>query len=320
MLLQQNDSRGHPVEYLLARIGVRRGGLSKNWLSLAAEEEPLAAVPPGSFLENVAEPTPIGVWQAMLGEYRWLHRQMDDATRRAFLPFFVWLELKTILLCLRNMRGGRSREIARILDVSLLAPRIKQVFSTDSSPGETVERLATTLAMITNVFCGMTQAFAEQGIAGLERRLDDGWFRWVEGRKNHPELADFFGSLVDFHNIRRLYKSMRWGLSEPPPFLAGGRIGRSTLAGIFAGGEQQAMADLLGRLGIELSDPAADPEGELLAMIGRRLRRAGRARRDGYGPIVEYLWRLYMETRNMGILLSAASPDERQQLTRDLLQ
>jgi hypothetical protein len=177
--------------------------------------------------------------------------------------------------------------------------------------------LETTLALTSGVFRGTARAFKNQGIPGLESQLNDAWFQWVGRMKLHPRLALFFAGLVDFRNIMRLYKSMRWELAEPPRFIPGGRVSRVVLAEIFTRGDRAAISELLDRLEAEPAEGDASPESGMLEMIGRRLQRGSRGT-DSYGPIIEYLWRIYVETRNMAVLLAAASVNERQSLLREL--
>jgi len=320
MLLQQIDNSGYPLEYLTARIGVRKGSLTSDWQVLLTAREPLAEVSAGSFLAAVTEQSAGGVWKAMLDEYRWVYRQMDDTVRGHFTPFFIWLELKTILLCLRNMQARRSREIETILSSSLLSFHVKSILTDSGELSEAVARLEITLALLSAVFRGAARIYGEQGIAGLERWLNDGWLHWA-GKSLHPRFRELFGLLVDFRNLMRLYKALRWELQEPPEFLQGGRIARTSLREALLHGDRAAVVGLLRRFPgmMEEVDSAASPEKTLLEGIGKRLRQCGREL-SGYGRIIEYLWLLYLETRNMGILLAADGPDEAEGDGRELLR
>lgn len=318
MLLQPIDNSGYPVEYLTARIAVRKSRLTSDYRSLLVAADPLAAVSPGSFLADVSERSAEGVWEAMLAEYRWVYRQMDTVVRKRFTPFFIWLELKTIVLCLRNMQAGRSRDNETILHSSQLSSLVKSMLAAGSDLPEAVARLETTLVIFSPIFSGVAKIFKEGGVPGLEIWLNDAWFHWAGETTLHPALREFFAILVDFHNMMRLDKALRWKVAQAPDFLKGGRIRRRLFVDTLARGDRTAFAGLLRRFpGMEEdADPAVSPETALLRGIDKRLRQG--SREADYDRIVEYLWLMYRETRNMGILL-AAGPDNREGFRGELL-
>jgi hypothetical protein len=114
--------------------------------------------------------------------------------------------------------------------------------------------------------------------------------------------------MIDFRNLMQLYKRIRWEMSGDSSFLGGGNISRVLLAAVLAGRDPAAIASLLRRFpgtgGAVV--PSVSPEHYLLHGITRRLHRLGREP-SVYGLIMEYLWRLYIETVNMGILCNSGA-------------
>ncbi len=310
MFLQRIDEGGCPVEYLAARIVARRGSLAIDWLQLAAAEDPLAALPPGSFLAGAAGRTSEGMWKALLGEYRWVFRQMDTNTAADFEPFFAWQELKTVILCLRNMQARESAKIDEILGCSLLSRKLKFILAHGGEPSTAVEQLEVEFALVSAVFCGLAEIFRTRGAGGLEHWLNDTWLEWVCETSMHPLLRDFFAWLADFRNLMRLHKWIRWGLPAEARFLRGGRICRASLTDVLRAGDRTAISGLFRRFpGAEGdADPSASPEHYLLRGITRRIHEMSRGH-SGYGIIIEYLWLLYVETLNMTILLETGKLD-----------
>ncbi len=310
MILQRIEEGGYPVEYLAARIIGRRCFLTTDWLPLLAAEDPLAAVPPGSFLAGSTDRTSEGIWKSLLAAYRWVYRQMDNNTGGDFEPYFTWQELKTVILCLRNMQARESGKIDEILGSSLLSQRLKFILAHGEDPSAAVARLEVEFALMSTVFCGMAETFSAHGAGGLERWLNDTWLEWVCGTSMHPMLRDFFARVVDFRNLMRLHKWTRWEIPGDARFLRGGRISRASLADALRAGDRTAIAALLRRFpGTEgAADPSASPEHYLLRGITRRLHGISREP-SGYGIIIEYLWLLYVETLNMTILLETGKRD-----------
>jgi hypothetical protein len=304
MLLQRVDDSGYPVEYLAARISVRRSFLTSDWQLFLDADDPLDAIPKGNFLAGSDDRSTEGMWKSLLGEYRWIYRQMDNGARKDFAPYFTWQELKTVVLCLRNMLARENGKILEILEFSLLSQNVKHILAYGEDPPAAVARLEVDFALMSTVFCGMAETFHARGAGGLEQWLNDTWLEWVCGTSLQPVLRDFCSSLVDFRNLMELYKRIRWEMPEAARFLRGGRLGRTSLADALGAGERTVIADLLCRFpGAEGdADPSASPEHYLLRGITRRLR--GQSRElSGYGLIIEYLWLVYLETVNMGILL-----------------
>lgn len=308
MLLRRIDDSGYPADYLVTRLGVRKAGLIADWRPFLAQRDPLAAVPAGSFLGGSADRTKEGIWKSLLQEYSWVYSQMDNAGRDIFVPYFVWFELRTLILCLRNRVARNTGIVKEILECSLLSGLVKHILTDENDLSAALAALEIEFASLSNVFYGFEKTYGEQGIQGLERRLNDAWLDFAIGTVRYPLVRDFFGCMVDFRNLMHLYKRIHWGMPGDCPFLRGGHISRTLLAGALADREPVTLAALLRRFpGTEGEwDPSASPEHYLLHGMTRRLRRSSR-RYSIYGPVLEYLWRLYVETVNMGILCSSGA-------------
>ena len=101
-LLRDIASDGFPTDYVIARVRARRAALTREWRAeLARKAAPSASDE--------------AIWDGLLGEYAWLYGQMDGRMRARLAPVFALFELKTLVLCLRNVDAGR-KEI-RDLDV-----------------------------------------------------------------------------------------------------------------------------------------------------------------------------------------------------------
>lgn len=308
MLLRRIDNSGYPADYLVARLGVRSGALIADWRPFLALEDPLSAIPAGSFLTGSAERTKEGIWKCLLREYSWVYSQMDNAGRENFSPYFAWFELRTLMMCLRNRVAKNTGIIKEMLEFSLFSGVVKHILTDEEDPSSALAALEVEFVPLSTVFCGLGRTFREQGLRGLEEWLNDAWLEFAIGTVRHPVLRDFFSCMIDFRNLMQLYKRIRWEMSGDSSFLGGGNISRVLLAAVLAGRDPAAIASLLRRFPGTggAVDPSVSPEHYLLHGITRRLRRLGREP-SVYGLIMEYLWRLYIETVNMGILCNSGA-------------
>jgi hypothetical protein len=320
MLLQRNDSRGYPIEYLQARIRVRRTGLVDDWQPLLMTANPLDAVPGDSPRARPADWTAEGIWKALSSEYAWVYRSMDDPTRRSFAPFFTWFEMKTLVQCLRIRGERKTTKVKELLSDSLLAESVKGILADEEDLAATVAALETLCIPLSPAFCGLRQSYERNGLQGLEQVLNDILLERTVQMKLHPVLRDFMRCLIDFRNLMHLYKLLRWKVQGPPVFLRGGVIDRVRLDEVFAGREPAGIAALLsGFAGTEREfNDSGSPEKFLLGGITRFLRRRS-CEPSGCGLILDYLWCSYVETVNLGILCNMGNID-RGTVSAELIQ
>lgn len=303
MPVLKTDDGGYPLDYLLARIRVRRADLISDWRPLLADPQALADLSPARAGGRPADRSPEGIRRSLLREFTWVYCQMDNATKNIFYHFFLYFEIRTLILCLRNKVAGNSVKIGELLACSLLAKNVKNALAGAEDVFSAVAAVETAFLSLSTAFFGLKETYGEKGLRKLERRLTDTFLEYAAGVKLNPVIGDFVAYLIDFRNIMTLYKHARWELAGSPAFLKGGSIGKTRLGEVLAGRESEGMAALLrGLPGVEWEiGRSGNPEHPLLLGMTRFLRLRSREP-SGAGLVLEYLWRSYMETVNIGIL------------------
>lgn len=310
MLLRGIDNGGYPFEYLLARIVVRRGGLITDWQPMLNAVDPLAAIPAGNRRSRPEDRSAEGIWNALLHEYAWVYGQMDEAARNIFAPFFTFIELRTLILCLRNKAAKNSAKIKELLTSSLLAENLQKILAGERDAFAAVAAVETAFTSLSAAFRGLRDIFRSKGLQGLEQSLTDTWLEQTSEAELHPVLQDFIRGLIDFRNLLNLYKRLHWEVSGTPSFLKGGVVGRARLEEVLAARQPAGFAALLHRFpGVaEEVSASGNPEHLLLRGMTRFLRFKSREP-SGCGLMLDYLWRSYIETVNLGMLCHWKSID-----------
>lgn len=318
-LLSTPHNGGHPADYLLARIRVRRGYRIADWDGILAAADPLEAVPATPYRGGLAGRSEEQLWRSLLREFQWVQRQMEPPLRETFAPLFGWFELRTLALCLRNRAEGATGKVGELLFHSLLAERLKKVVLSDRDLPAVCRKLAEFLAFAAPRFSRLGSAYGERGLAGFEQELADLYLTGTFSAPLHPVVGEFFRRLIDTRNLMALQKQLRWRIKAAPRFIRGGWIGEGSLREAAQRRESAAIATLMERLTgrkIEIS-PAGGVEQPLLADLTRRVRRLGREAETGL--ILDYLWGCYVETRNLSLLVHGAGVD-RETLVRELIR
>ena len=272
--MRQDASDGYPTDYLIARIKGRATTLVTNWRPLLEQR-------------RAPEASDERIWEALLRELEWLHAQMNRDLRDAFAPLFALFEIKTIVLCLRNRALGRTSEIARLVVRSLLAEDVKQTLLQGPDVRSTIAAL------------GFRE---ESNLLTFENALMRAYLQDVAAGKLEPALKAFFTLFIDMRNVMLLYKRLRWNLGERSPFIAGGSLATSVLENIR---DDASFDDLLKRftgldaLSVATSEGAL--ETILLRFITNQLVKSRHAA-DDVALIVVYIWRLYVQARNLSVL------------------
>ena len=315
--LMPGHGGGYPAEYLLARLGGRRSALISDWEPLLAASDPLAVVPTSHLHGTLAERGDEEVWGGFLRESSWLFSQMNSRLRRIFAPVFSWFEIRTVTLALRFGAGDEAGRVERLLAPSLLAAEMKRLLVSESDPQRKAESLARLLAGDDPRYRDVGPAYRAGGVQGAEETLVTIFLEQATAQKGHPAITDFFRSLVDTLNILYLRKRLRWHPARAPRFLTGGRVSTRELTALLRSGEAGDPATLVRLAGEEIAmDGGIEPR--LLTWLYRRLRRLGR-NPDGVGVILEYLWRCYLETRNLSLLVHAPGRD-RERIREELVR
>jgi vacuolar-type H+-ATPase subunit C/Vma6 len=298
-LLRDIAADGFPTDYLLARIRGRRVALISDWRAVRARG--LAA---GTTDERI--------WEALLAELEWLYGQMNRALRQRLAPVFVLFELKTIVLCVRSKAAHRTSELDRLLARSLLAAPVQQALRHEPDVRSTVATVTEIVARDAAPVREAASAYASDGLRGFEDGLMRGYLAHAAAAPLHPVVRRFFAAFVDLRNIMILYKQLRWGVADAAAFIPGGALEPARFERALAHKDLAAVDGLVEQAtGLEAL-PAAASEGALetalLASLTRQLRQAGRASED-IGLILDYLWRHYVQARNLAVLLHGGTLD-----------
>ncbi|MDX1762965.1 MAG: V-type ATPase subunit, partial [bacterium] len=281
---------GYPTDYLVSRIRGRRGGLTRDWRSPIE-----TGVAPGVGKE---EP-----WSGLLKEYFWVYRQMNGRLRTIFGPLFLFFEMKTLVLCLRNKGARDMSRVAELLNHSLLCDQIRKALLKEEELAETIRSLAATLTHFSGRFEGMEEIYGSEGLRAFEERLARTCLEYFRQSKLHPLVEAFFVRLIDLRNLMSCYKHLRWKIEEAPPYIPGGRMGESELRGLVAGENMEKVLK---------SKRAGDREAGIDVVLLRELTaqvQEGGKEAVGIGVILDYIWRRYIEARNRMILLHGKALD-----------
>lgn len=302
-LLRDLVDRGYPREYLLARIKGRRRFLVADWRALLASPDPLAAIAATPYRQGPVPGNEAEIWSDLLQELAWLYAQMEQGTRLSFAPLFLYFELRTVILCLRQRLAGDGGNCAQLLRFSLLSPQVQRVLQAEHDTPAVISELSALFAALAQPFKGLGQAYREHGMAGFEERLATVYLEQVATGRLHPVLGEFFRRLIDVRNAMTLAKHRRWRITSPPCFIKGGSIKETLFLEAAREAEGSAALSVLHRLAGPQADLAAgNLESILLGRLTRLVRGMGREP-SGIGCILDYLWQTAMQARNLSLFL-----------------
>jgi len=303
-LLQRDRRSGYPAEYLLSRIRGRRSRLIRDWRALLSGTSPADYLSSPLYHGFVRERTLDGLWRSLLKEHGWVFGQMEEGLRRTLAPYFLYAELRTVMICLRLLEGEKAQQIGEALADSLLDDRVQAVLS-EEEPEAAVAGLEEVLVPLSGAFRGLAAVYRDAGLRGLEQRLAHRFLQAMLERPLHPVLRELFVRIIDARNILALYKSLKFGARDPSVFLEGGTITTGRLQELQERGDLLAVTGIV-RLASGSAISAPEPtqvEVALYRGITRFLKRAGR---DPLGTavIMEYLWRCSLEVTNLSVLFA----------------
>ncbi len=318
-LLQKFADQGYPAEYLLSRIRGRRSGLVRDWRHLVFD----ASLFEASSLPKVGlmkAKSPEGVWANLMREYRWVYGQMNARLRTLFGPFFLYSELRTLIICLRRLEDRKAGVLDELLHRSLLSDAMKEVLFLSTDLHAAVLGIERMLAPLGKTASGLTGALEKDGLRGVEQRLIEWYLAETAASGLAPLLRLFFSHLIDARNIMSIYKYVRLEIKTVPPLIPGGTVPEAKLYAIAKGGDLIAVGSLTGEL---TGMPVERPDPTLIELALYRgitvwLRRAGR---DPFGaaPILDYLWRCSIEAMNLSVLYHGKDL-EREAVAAELVQ
>ena len=238
---------------------------------------------------------------------------MNPPLRASFASVFLLLELKTVVLCLRNREAGRLAEVDTLLTHSLLADSLRQVLRDQTDVRSSITALIETTAGALPGLREAATAYAAHGLRGFEDGLMRGYLAHTAMTQLHPLIQQFFGAFIDLRNVMILYKQLRWGLEDAGAFIEGGMFETSRLVRLLATKEPSSWEELAKEATALELVPAAANEGSLetvlLTNLTMRLRQIGR-NEDDVGLILDYIWRTYVHARNLAVLYHASDLGE----------
>jgi vacuolar-type H+-ATPase subunit C/Vma6 len=277
----------------------------KDWHRLLFSHDPYQALRETRYAASITPQTRGAVWKSLLREHLWVFLQMDRGLREVFQPYFVYAELKTLLTCLRyKTQSGSTAEIEQLLALSLLSDNVKNMMTTVRDLPLLLETLGKNFLLPAPSSASLARLFVKEGLAGVEQRITMITFTWIMSLDLHPAMKGFFTLTADLKNIITAWKHLRWSIASEPVLLEWGRIRKSVLLKIIRSREISEMVKFIHRYtGESPHEPALyHIERVLLSGMTKQTRTLARAFPD-IGPVLDYLWRCYLETLNIGMVL-----------------
>lgn len=302
-LLAKGKDHGYPSDYLLSRIRGRRARLVQDWAPLVAAPAPLERLPEGHYQRVCSDRSTEGIWKPLLAEYRWVYFQMNRNLRNIFGPFFVYTELRTLFICLRNLKEIKRTAVKEMLFVSLLSEELRQILSDSADELAAVRTIESKLRYLSGEFSGITEILRQKGLSGLEHELTKQYLSVITGAGLDPVLQEFFTRLIDARNALALTKLMKLDRPAEHSFIPGGTIYTERLRELLNSRSLPEMERLFREMTGEqiASADHVKLEAALYRGITRWLKKKGRSSLDT-GPILDYLWRCSIEAMNLSVL------------------
>ena len=312
-LLLSIEDRGYPAEYLISRIRGKRAGLISDWSPLFANGTPTEFLASSRYRGFVTDRSPEGVWRNLMREYRRVYFLMNKKLRNIFRPFFLYSELRTILIRLRHIEGRKGEKNGNILLCSLLSEEFKKVLRESGDVTTAVREIERCFLSLSEGFAGIAGMYAGEGLRGFEKEFTDRYLLGTVKGKLHPLIKEFFVRIIDARNIISLDKYIRLNSKTAPSFISCGSMNGPAFAGIIAQKDLFALHRLAG-----IRDEGTGmTEQALYRNITVFLRKAGRDPLS-IGPILDYLWRISIEVVNLSILYYGRDID-RETIRRELV-
>lgn len=300
--------RNYPEEYLVSRIRGGRSRLIKDW------NVPLYSTDLRGFLREFHyDFEDSSFLRPLLKRYRWLYSEMNDRLRDLFWPYFLFYELKTLIICLRYIKAGYREDAESLLKFSLLSIKIKDIVLALNDFDRVVRSLMEYLSGADIRFLEGYEIFHKKGLQEFERFIYNRSLQYLLTFNLQRPINTFITYQIDMRNVLSLYKSIKWEIITPPEFLSGGKLNLKELERILIQRDLNLFSSILRRL-TGLS--GENIEDILLKGLSSRLRKLSYV--DSIGLILHYLWSFYIELRNLGTILSATGI-ERPELKEEIL-
>jgi hypothetical protein len=300
--LESAPDHGFPLDYLVSRLKGRKSRLVTDWDPLVKSTLPMDQLPPGHYQTIFGISAPDAVWRALMAEYQWAYHQMNGQVRRTFAPFFLYGELRTLFICLRNLRGLMRDRMQELLSVSILSGEIKDVLRRCPDELSAAQGIEEKFLGLSSLFKGIAETMRYEGLKGFEQKLAELFLSVIIADGLDPFLKAFFLQVIDARNILALAKLLKLEAAGHP-FISGGGTDAMKLREILDRRDVQA-ADKLVRGFTGEKTASADLSGleiSLYQAISRSLKKEGRGSL-GTGAVLDYLWRCSVEAMNLSIL------------------
>lgn len=290
---------GYPTEYLLSRIRSRRSFLS--------ETGPMEKGKLQSFVGNDQK-----IWQVAQSERRWLFGQMNHELRSMLVPVFVYFEINTLVHIIRSLVSAEPVNIPSLLQKSLLRKRIKDILSNRSSVLEVLARFERYCCEQRVDVAGLVTAYEQGGLRKSEEVLRSRLLLHALHASRHCIVNAFIKDLVDMRNLLVLSMWRRWQVKGAPLLVTGGGINMK-----FPGKDitENDLHRMIRRWcgGAELSVDQLHPVALEPILQSRLLGKLTRMRRlgDPVSECIEYIWRLFLVTRERSLHYHGGMTGER---------
>ncbi len=313
-ILRNPDDRGYPTEYILSRIKGRRARLISDWRPLVNAVDPFERATGSRGPAVSSTRAPEDAWKSLGREYCWVYAQMNERLRRIFRPYFLYAELRTLFICLRQLEQKKTGTVEEMLNSSLLSEAVRHALLANTDERRAVEEIEVLFARWSPRFTGLTDQYDSDGLRGVEQKLTNTCLVVLMSGQLGRLMEGFFKRMIDARNIMSLYQYIRLEESSLPVLIDGGTISLGRLQVAAASQDLMKVLDLV-RVSSGITRDVSDPlrtEISLYRGMTRWMRREGRDPL-GEGLILAYLWQCSIEAMNLSVLYHGRNLD------RDLL-
>ena len=256
----------------------------------------------------------------MLEEYGWVYGQTEGRLRKTVTPFFQYVELQTLFLCLRHQSVEQYDRVNALLQQSLLSDGLRKRLLAPADMDSLISQVIAVLVELSDDFSGLGPIYQQKGLAGFEAAANRLFLEYAVASKLSPAVHGFFRQVIDHRNLLLLAKKVRWQVSEPADFVPGGTI---PPAKIERARTQGGLAAVIELFGLDMGGEGAGTSPELLdrlfwARHTKKMRLEGRGQ-EPVGQVMSYLWQRYVVARHHSLLWHGRTMP-RQKLLQEMIQ
>lgn len=291
IVLRTIVDHGFPDDYLFARVRARRAALASFGRTRFREED---QVDPATGKED-------DTWYQLQEDLLWCFCQMNSRLRAIFHAFFIFMELRTLLCCIRYQAAAMTDRIGHMLRYSLLSREIRAALIDPADVTMAVSRVAASFGPGLLADSWHKEHTEKDMLKRFESALFTYFLQQAISAGQHAELTFFFRMQIDVRNVMLVAKHRRWAVKKSPFLLPGGLINQGKMSAL----TWQEVFSGSWAAGLQFSSNT-QLEGALLKKISASLTR--RSRLDcGISLVLDYLWQRYLAARNASLLNQAAT-------------